>query len=135
MEYFEWSDDLSVNVKEIDGQHKRLVEMVNSLNAAMLARKGREAQKATIDAMVDYAATHFKFEEANMSQFRFPGFEAHRIEHERFTAKAFELKARADRAGFILTLEIVDFLRDWLQNHIRGTDRQYSECFNEHGLH
>jgi hemerythrin len=135
MAYFDWSDDMSVKVKEIDGQHRKLVEMVNSLNQAMLAKKGRDAQKATIDAMVEYAATHFKTEEKYMQQFRYPEFDAHRIEHEKFTEKALELKARADRAGFILTLEIVDFLKGWLQNHIMGTDKHYAKCFSEHGLH
>jgi len=132
--YFDWSSDLSVNVQEIDDEHRKLVDMVNSLNGAMLARKGREAQKATIDAMVDYAATHFATEERYMQAFRYQGYQAHRVEHEKFTAKALELKARADRAGFILTLEIVDFLKAWLQNHIRGTDKRYQSCFNEHGL-
>lgn len=135
MKYFEWTDELSVNVKEVDVQHKKLVEMVNDLNEAMLARKGREAQKSTIDAMVDYADVHFKVEEKYMQRFQYPGFAAHRVEHENFTAKALELKSRTERAGFILTLEIVNFLKGWLRNHIMGTDRQYAKCFNEHGLY
>jgi hemerythrin len=134
MAYFEWSDDLSVNVKEIDDEHRKLVGMINTLNDAMLSHKGREAQKATIDAMVDYAATHFAREERYMQEFRYQGYQPHRVEHQKFTAKALELQARADGAGFILTLEIVDFLRAWLQNHIMGTDKRYQACFNEHGL-
>ena len=134
MAYFEWSNDLSVNVKEIDDEHRKLVGMINTLNEAMLSHKGREAQKATIDAMVDYAATHFAREERYMQEFRYQGYQAHRVEHQKFTAKALELQDRADRAGFILTLEIVDFLKAWLQNHIMGTDKRYQACFNEHGL-
>lgn len=61
-------------------------------------------------------------------------YEAHRLEHQKFTAKALELQARADRASFILTIEILNFLRGWLQNHIMGTDKRYQACFNEHGL-
>jgi len=80
MAYFEWTDELSVNVGAIDTQHKKLVEMINSLNEAMLAKKGREMQKTTIDAMVDYAATHFKLEEGYMAKFKYPGYDAHKIE-------------------------------------------------------
>jgi len=134
MPYFEWSSGLSVNVQEIDDEHRKLIEMINSLNEAMLARKGREAQKSTIDAMVDYAATHFATEERYMQAFHYQGYQAHRLEHQKFTAKALDLQARADRASFILTLEIVNFLRAWLQNHIMGTDKLYQACFNEHGL-
>ena len=134
MAFFEWSDDLSVNVQEIDDEHRMLVGMINTLNDAMLARKGREAQKTTIDAMVDYAATHFAREERYMQAFRYQGYQAHRVEHQKFTAKALDLQTRADRSGFILTLEIVSFLKAWLQNHIMGTDKRYQACFNEHGF-
>jgi len=135
MAYFEWTDELSVNVGAIDTQHKKLVEMINSLNEAMLAKKGREMQKTTIDAMVDYAATHFKLEEGYMAKFKYPGYDAHKIEHDAFTKTALELKTRAEQKGFSVTLEIMGFLKDWLQNHIMGTDKKYSVFFNEHGLH
>jgi len=134
MAYFEWSSDLSVNVREIDDEHRKLVGLIDSLNEAMLAHRGREAQKAAIDAMVEYASTHFATEERYMQAFHYQGYPAHRLEHQKFTAKALELQARADRAGFILTLEVVSFLRAWLQNHIMGTDKRYQACFNEHGL-
>jgi hemerythrin len=134
MAFFEWTDELSVNVQVIDGQHKKLVEMVNSLNEAMLAKRGREMQKTTIDAMVDYAATHFKLEEGYMTKFHYPGYETHKSEHDEFTRTAQDLKERAEKKGFGLTLEIMGFLKNWLQNHIMGTDKKYSGFFNEHGL-
>jgi len=130
----EWSQELSVDVKQIDQQHRKLVEMLNSLNEAMLAKKGREVQKAAIDAMVDYTASHFSLEEKYMKAFGYTGFEAHKAEHEKFTKKALDLKERVNRAGFVLTLEIVEFLKQWLQGHIKGTDRGYRECFQAHGL-
>ena len=135
MAFFEWTDQLSVNVQAIDSQHKKLIEMINSLNEAMLAKKGREMQKATIDAMVDYAATHFMLEEGYMKKFNNPDYDAHKSEHDEFTRTAQDLKERADTKGFGLTLEIMGFLKNWLQNHIMGTDKKYSAFFNAHGLH
>ena len=32
-----------------------------------------------------------------------------------------------------LTTELTDFLSDWLQNHINGTDKEYSEFLQAKG--
>jgi hemerythrin len=132
--YLDWSDHFSVNINEIDEQHRKLMEMINTLHEAMVARQGREAQKIIIAAMVDYAHNHFALEERYMRESTFPWYATHKLEHEAFTVKALELQKKVSNDGFVLTLEILNFLKDWLQEHILGTDMQYVEHLNRHGL-
>jgi hemerythrin len=133
-ELFSWSASLGVNVRKIDDQHKRLVAMINELYREMIQKKGLTAQRATIGDMVEYAATHFKEEETYMERFGFEGLAAHRGAHAAFVEKALALKTRSDSDGFILTMEVLEFLKGWLQTHIMGVDRQYMECFSKNGL-
>ena len=134
MSYLPWSDKYSVNVKEIDEQHKHLVGMINALHEALVAGRGKEAQGKIISEMVDYAAVHFGTEEKYMQLYKYPGHGNHKAEHDSFSVKAADLKARVDGQGFVLTLTVLNFLREWLQNHIMVTDKQYSNHFNSCGL-
>jgi methyl-accepting chemotaxis protein len=132
--FFPWSDALSVRVGRIDDQHKRLVTMVNTLYREMADKRGLGAQRKTIEEMVDYAATHFTLEEELMRKFGYEGLGEHKKAHDAFRAKAAELRQKSQDQAFIMTVEILNFLKDWLQKHIGGVDRQYSDCFVRNGL-
>lgn len=134
MPYLEWSDSFSVKIRELDEQHKKLIGMINRLHDAMLANRGREIQQEIISEMMEYTIYHFTTEEKYMILFGYPDYEAHLLEHEQFTAEAAELKARVDRDALVLSIMPLTLLRDWLQNHILGSDRKYAEFFSANGL-
>ena len=134
MAYLEWSDKLSVNVREIDTQHKKLVDMINELHGSMRSQQGKDLQAKIINDMCSYAKVHFATEERYMQRTGYADFDAHKKEHEAFAVKALELQERMQRAGFVLKLEVLNFLKDWLQNHILGTDKKYSAHFNAKGI-
>jgi len=35
----------------------------------------------------------------------------------------------------MLSLDVMSFLKEWLVSHIKGIDKDYTQCFNENGLH
>ena len=129
-----WNDSLSVNVAEIDQQHRRLIEMINDLNDAMRQGKGNDVLGATVNGLLAYAALHFKTEEKYFDLFGYPAAAGHKKEHADFTEKVSGFKDGFEKGHLGLTVQILNFLGSWLQNHIKGSDKQYGPFFNAKGL-
>jgi hemerythrin len=130
-----WDDGLSVNVAEIDSQHKTLVGMLNDLHDAMKKGEGRRIIDGIVKGLVDYSITHFATEEKYFKLYNYHGTDAHTREHQDFIAQVSEFKrAAAARGGSGLSIEVMQFLKDWLLKHIKGSDKDYSAYFNQQGL-
>ena len=134
MALINWNDSLSVKVEEIDQQHKKLIAMINELNDAMRAGKGKDVLGKIVDSLISYTATHFKTEEKYFAQFGYPDTDNHKQEHVAFVKKVTDFKDGFEKKKLSLTIEVMDFLSDWLKNHIMGTDKKYTQFFNEKGL-
>lgn len=134
MSLITWSDKYSVNIKEIDEQHKKLVGMINELHDAMMHAKGKEASLAIINKMADYTKYHFSTEEKYMKQFGYPDYNAHKLSHEKFIEQVFEFKKGYEDGKTGLSYDLLNFLKNWLVTHIQSSDKKYTVLFNEKGL-
>jgi hemerythrin len=134
MAYIVWNEKYSVGVKEIDLQHKKLTDLINGLHDAMKEGKGKDVLARVLQDLINYAASHFATEEKYMTQFKYPAYPAHKGEHEKFVKKVLDLQKDFNSGTAVMTLEVMNFLKDWLFNHIQGTDKKYGPFFNEHGL-
>lgn len=121
-----WSESYAVGIREIDQQHKRLIQMINDLHDALVAERGQQALSQIVDRMADYTVYHFATEESLLKDHGYPQYGAHKHEHEAFTAKTRDLKNRLAGKRFVLTLEVIHFLRDWLSDHILVNDKKYA---------
>ncbi len=134
MPLIDWDDSYSVSVAEIDGQHKQLVAMINQLHQAMLTGQNKQALSGIISGLASYAGTHFALEEKYFEKFNYLGSAMHKFEHQNFVKKVKEFQTQFDSGKAMLSLEVMDFLKNWLLNHIKVQDKKYSKCFNENGL-
>jgi hemerythrin len=130
----QWSEDLSVGIHEIDDQHKKLIGLINGLHDAMKAGQAKESLKKTLAELAAYAVYHFQTEERYMEKFSFPGYPAHKMVHAAFVKKVSDFQAEYEAGKLGLSLELMHFLRDWLTNHIKGTDKHYTALFQKNGL-
>lgn len=134
MPLINWNDTFSVNIAEIDQQHKELVSMINELNDAMKERRGKEVLGKILNELFAYTATHFKTEEDLFAKYGYPSSESHKKEHVAFVKKVSEFKEGFEKGRLSVTSEVMNFLSDWLRHHIMGTDKKYSQFLNEKGV-
>ena len=130
MPFFDWTPALSVGVTTFDEQHKKLIDLINTLHEAMKSGQGRDRLEATLTALKDYTVYHFEAEERAMTQHGYPDLEGHRREHGTFITQIQGMDlGRED----ITTIDIMEFLKGWLTTHIQGTDQKYSPFLRSKG--
>lgn len=134
MALINWNSSLSVNIAEIDNQHQKLVGMINDLNEAMRQGKGKTVLGQIINGLIGYVGTHFKTEEKYFEQFGYPETDLHKKEHQEFTSKVGDFKKGFEGGQMGLSIEVMNFLSDWLQSHIKIVDKKYAPLFIEKGL-
>ena len=130
-EHIKWSNSYSMGIKEIDDQHKWLLDFVNGLfnHATGNEEEERAYFKEVIQQAVQYVKNHFSTEEKFMVATKFPGYAAHKKSHDEFVRTI--LKAVKDfEAGKRLALVLLAyFLKDWILSHVAVMDIQYSQYF------
>lgn len=131
-----WTDKLSVGVAALDDDHKKLVSMVNELYDAMQAGHGRESLGRILDGLIQYTKMHFAREEKFFAQTGYPAAAPHKQEHEALTRQVLDVQKKyAGGAVATLSLDVMHFLKNWLVNHIQGSDQKYRPHLNEKGIH
>ncbi len=133
--FLEWKDEFSVGIEVIDNDHRKLLNLINQFQTAVLYRTGREFEEEAMNELVDYTRTHFKREEELMQEHGYPDFDAHLAEHKKFIGEVEAMITLYKEKGNRTTLQkAVVFLREWLINHIMGTDQAYSGFLHSKGV-
>jgi hemerythrin len=131
---FEWDQKYSVHVKEIDGQHKELIKLISKLYISINQRKVNEELGGLLDELIKYASIHFSTEEKYFKKFSYEYTVEHIKEHHNFTRKITDLQKKYLNKEIEISFELIDFLEDWLIQHLITADQKYVKCFAKNDL-
>ena len=129
-----WDQSWCIGVKEVDAQHQNLVALVNQLHQAMKEGKGKNVLEEILESLVVYTKAHFRDEERMMEQNGYPDLAAHKLEHFALTKKVLDFQSKFRAGGLGMTVDIMQFLSDWLRTHILGTDTKYVALMRSKGI-
>jgi hemerythrin len=131
-----WNKQLSVGVQVLDDDHKKLVGMINELYDAVQAGRGKESLGKILDGLIEYVKTHFAREEQFFAQTNYPDTAAHKKEHDELTKQVLEVQKKYKAgANGTLSLELMNFLKNWLVDHLQASDGKYGPYLNSKGIH
>ncbi len=130
----EWDNKFSVNISDIDKDHKKFIDIINKAIAAKQRNKNSEGAERALNEAMQHISKHFIIEEIYMIKFNYPEYQYHRAEHLGFTTKTITYLNRIANGDSQIIDEILEYFKQWLVNHIQETDRKYIDCFNKNGL-
>jgi hemerythrin len=126
-----WDDTLSVQIQEIDEDHRRLVELFNILNHSVAEGDASNYIEAVMEELISCTAWHFRHEERLMLKYGYEGFEEHKTEHQELIESARELQQKLLQEGKPVSNDDIEFLERWLIGHILGTDMDLGSYLGE----
>ena len=135
MSFANWTNSYSVHVQRLDNEHQQLFAVINQLYDGMKAGKGKDVLGSVLTQLLRYTEQHFRDEEALMRHAGYTDLGDHIARHQQFVAKVNSFRKEYEAGTAAISIEVLDFLKSWLDQHIMGTDQQYSTTLNFHGIH
>jgi len=124
--YIEWTQELSVNNSPIDAEHQKWISILNNFYVGLQDGQPKERLKILITEMIDYTRFHFANEEKYMESINYPHLEEHKVLHKQYVNQIITFWEKIENNKLILSLEVTNFLKNWLIAHIKGEDQKYS---------
>jgi hemerythrin len=125
---FDWKSEYIVNIGSIDAQHQMLFAIGRELYAAMSTGQGKNALGKILDRLVQYTAMHFAHEERLMQLHKYPNLAAHKAEHDALAKQVIAFQEEFNSGRATMAVQVLQFLKDWLEKHIKGSDMAYAPC-------
>ncbi len=130
----QWGPQYFIGINEIDDQHKVLVDLINEVYANFGKSGNKQKVSKVLHELVDYTIYHFGNEEQYFKKFGYSDTENHLKQHTMFVDKIKKIAADFEAGDASISIDLVDFLKDWLINHILKIDKKYVKFFKEHGV-
>lgn len=137
---FAFTKEYETGIELIDEEHKTLFSIIrqaNDLVTAEFLHDKYDEILGILDELKDYTEKHFQDEEEYMEKVNYPKLDAQRATHSAFIEKLVNISISEldsiDENQQQYLLELIDYLLDWLTNHILKSDHLIGEWVREQG--
>ena len=132
-QFMTFTSSLSVGYNAIDEQHIRWIDLINAVYSSLSSGSSKEKLGKVLKDLVDYTVWHFGFENKMMTEYNYPDKESHMKLHKDFIAEIKKLESRYDAGEDIMGVNVLEFLKDWLSDHIMKIDTRLGAYLESKG--
>jgi len=132
MSFATWNEDLATGIEAIDNDHRMLFDLIDQFHEAYMKPDNKKAMEPVFSVLMDYTNNHFRREEELLEEVGYPELEEHKEGHKDLKNEVIALHQRflndelqGDEKD--LGLELLAFLKNWLDFHIRESDMHYRD--------
>lgn len=127
MAFMDWEEKYSVKNTLLDTQHKKLVGFINQLHDAMKRGKGKDEVGSILNSLASYTKSHFATEENYLKSIHYSELATHKVIHQNLIKQVEQLISEVDNNKLLVVTDTMNFLKNWLADHIMKEDMKYSK--------
>ncbi len=131
MPIIQWKANYETHIPEVDKQHQKLVELINTLYDSMKAGQSTEKCYVILEELVNYTDYHFKTEERLFEKVNYPEKDRHRKLHDELRVQAVDHLKHYKEKPLVNSIEVMHFLTEWLNQHILSEDLKLGKFVNQ----
>ncbi|ADR18868.1 bacteriohemerythrin [Calditerrivibrio nitroreducens] len=132
-ELISWSKKIETGIKKFDDQHKELVRLLNKFYTAINEGRSKAVLGEILNELANYTVYHFQSEEDAFRLFNFPEKDEHIRIHKDLVNQVLKVIKDFESGKDVVSVNLLQFLKEWVVKHIMGDDMKYAKYFKETG--
>lgn len=123
----EWHKNYNIGVEAVDRQHQELFRMVTQLQDSLSSSNLNKEIVSVLIFLVKYTKQHFADEEELMDGINYPELERQKVLHKKMIEEVNGAVVSIKQRRPIDVFKLVDFLIEWLLQHIEQEDQKIGD--------
>jgi hemerythrin len=133
--FLNWSPSCSIGVAALDAEHRHLFDLLNHLYDSIIDGSSSDLSTgAVLDQVYDFAIKHCAHEEELLAAAHYPDIAKTSRDHEELRRTIEDYRRRLAEHGGI-SMELANFLMEWVLQHILKEDKKCGAFLNAAGVH
>jgi hemerythrin-like metal-binding protein len=122
MSLIEWKPEFSVGNAAVDHEHRELIQLINSVHAAISGGADRDRMAAGLGEIYAQIAAHFALEEKIMRDAGYADFGPHKADHESLLDQLADIIYAVERDNKLDDQDLSSRLNRWFTEHFGSHD-------------